>query len=72
MLQILHVRDSDSFCTLQVWLDGVEVTATFDLVDVDPGAGYARADWQARIDEARADSSPFGQAVLAALESHAD
>lgn len=42
-VEILHVRDPDSACGVRVWLDGVEVDA--DVVDVDPGRGYSREDW---------------------------
>jgi hypothetical protein len=44
-IEILHVRDPDDYCSLRVWLDGVEQPGQ-DYVDVDPGRGYTILDWE--------------------------
>ncbi len=43
-VEVLHVRDPDSSCSIAVWVNGVE-TRDFAEVDSDPGAGYMRSDW---------------------------
>lgn len=75
-IEILHGRDPDSECALDVWIDGVRVV-DFREIDVDPGRGYTREDWDERIRELeeRDDptlSEPFREAALATLRTHAD
>jgi hypothetical protein len=67
-VQILHTRDPDSECEFEVWLDGVK-TDSYGVDDLDPGRGWTREDWDQRVEEAREDTSEFGQRVLAELLS---
>lgn len=67
-IEILHWRDPDSSCDIQVWIDGVEIR---DLVveNVDPGAGWEREDWDEStraVTESSELSEPFKAAVLEA------
>jgi hypothetical protein len=48
-IEVLHVRDPDSECGLEVFVNGESVG--FDYEDVDPGRGYSREDWDERIEE---------------------
>ena len=73
-ISVVHTRDPDSECSLEVFLDGNRVQA--DVEDIDPGRGYPRSCWTRRIADA-ADSHTHAPtehtaAVLAALESQAD
>lgn len=67
-VQILHSRDPDSSCEIEVWLDGVK-TDSYTVEDLDPGRGWTREDWDERVEQAREDTSEFGQRVLAELEA---
>jgi hypothetical protein len=42
-VELLHVRHPDEGCFINVLIDGTE--AKFTEVDVDPGRGYTRSDW---------------------------
>jgi hypothetical protein len=69
-IEILHVRDPDYGCNITVWVDGVETTT--DVVDIDPGAGHERSDWEEEAAYAVADererSYAFKCAVSAAFD----
>lgn len=54
-IQLLHGRDPDSACDIQVYVEGKLVTSV-EVEDVDPGRGYRRADWDARVKEAVAEA----------------
>jgi hypothetical protein len=74
MIEVLHARLEDTECAVEVWIDGVEVKSGNIVVDVDPGRGYTREEWDERIRDARqADySAGFAAALVAALEEFAD
>lgn len=73
MIEVLHIRDPDYECYMRVWVDGKEVPpSAISIEDIDPGRGYDAETWEERIEEARVDTSPFGQACLAALEANKD
>jgi len=44
-IEILHERDSDGGCELTVFVDGQRVD-NVHTVDIDPGRGYTREDWE--------------------------
>lgn len=72
-VEILHVRNPDSECELEVWIDGEPVEFTME--DIDPGRGYVRSEWDQRIADARTDesvSAAFRAAVVEALEGMSD
>ena len=75
MIEILHVRDPDGNCTVEVWVDG-EPTDDFMMADVDPGRGYERRDWEETKDYIAGpdfDGSPaFKAAAAQAYEEWAD
>lgn len=75
MIQILHERHSDDGCGLAVWIDGIKIT-DFHVESVDPGAGWTRSEWDARIAEAQSevgiDDNTFPDALVAALQAAAD
>lgn len=64
-VEVLHVRDPDEGCHIQVFVNGVKVQHTEE--DIDPGRGYTRADWNERIAKYAGDQTPFGQAAHSAL-----
>jgi hypothetical protein len=46
ILEILHGREPDSECALDVWIAGEPVPAQqFTMEDMDPGRGYTQEDW---------------------------
>lgn len=67
-IEILHSRDPDGDCTIRVFADGVDITDTAKLVDIDPGHGWTRADWDAQT--AAIDSMGLSDAMRNAV--HAD
>ena len=73
-LEILHHRDPDSSCEHVIFLNGVRLDwSQVDLEDVDPGAGYEKADWKERIKDAKkADyrTPEFRQLVVDALKAN--
>jgi hypothetical protein len=76
VIEIMHWRDPDGACTVEVWVDGVkEDDANVEVADVDPGRGWTREDWDEAIAVAKADlaaSPEFRQAHIEALEANAD
>jgi hypothetical protein len=79
-IEILHLRDPDSECYHRVFIDGVEIDDTdVDLVDIDPGRGWMRDEWDYRIVEAEAEAlnprrrtQQFADAVLDELQATRD
>jgi hypothetical protein len=70
-LQVLHARHSDGGCFVGVYVD--DVVTHYELEDIDPGAGYARSDWNERIREAAEHTdTTFGRDVHGALEEASD
>jgi hypothetical protein len=70
-LEILHTRDSDGGCYLDVYIDGEPVTE-FRVQDVDPGRGYDIADWRETTEFVAADETlteAFRGAVVTARET---
>ena len=74
VLEILHGRDPDSECGLDVFIAGELIDQDWDEEDIDPGRGYRREDWDARIEDTKAypHSPKFKAAVLDALEEFGD
>ena len=66
VMAVLHERDTDSYCTVRVYLDDVETTPAKS-VTVDPGAGVLRTELEERIAEVADDESAFGIATHTAL-----
>lgn len=46
MIEILVVRDPDSYNEIRVWQNGIEVSDVVAIVSVDAGAGYDYEDWR--------------------------
>lgn len=74
-LTVLHVRDTDGECSIQLYdADGDVIGDVigddeFGIIDVDAGRGYDVNDWQENIDWARRTlppNSPLSRATLAA------
>lgn len=64
-VEVLHVRHPDLGCFIRVFIDDVEVG--YSIVDVDPGRGFLREDWDSRITGYAEDTTAFGQAAYEAL-----
>lgn len=56
-IEILVVRDPNGDTGIKVFIDGDDVTDKANIVDVDPGRGYMRSDWDANIEDVRNDAS---------------
>lgn len=72
--EVLHVRDSDGGCDIEVWTDGQRQTPV-QVEDVDPGRGYTRRDWDestVAVGKEPTYSEPFKVAVTEARDQHAD
>lgn len=70
LIEIIHGRDPDSSCEHTVFLDG-GVTHDYEIVDLDPGRGWEREDWEEFKESALAGGSPaFRAALEAEFESH--
>lgn len=69
-IEILHTRDPDGDCSVEIWVDGEEVK-DFYVEDIDPGRGYDDDTWEENIEDARTvNTSPaFKAAVLEAYEA---
>lgn len=65
-IELLHVRDPDSDCDIRLWIDGKQVAV--ECVDIDPGRGYSREDWDENI--AWAEKLPPGSFRDAVLEAY--
>jgi hypothetical protein len=70
-VEILHQRDPDAGCVHTVFVDGVAIE-DYTVEDVDPGAGYERADWDARFEMDESYSPAFREATVAALTAAGD
>lgn len=74
-VEILHSRDPDGGCNIDLWIDGQRVREGVTVEDIDPGRGHLRSDWHERIADAEASSnySPdFQAALVGELEANAD
>ena len=72
-VEVLHVRDPDSACSITVWVDGEELNTNIDVdvEDIDPGAGYTREGWLENIEQARTSTTrtpDFKDACVRELE----
>jgi hypothetical protein len=57
-IEILHVRDPDYDCVIEVYIDGRLLPGDqYHIEDVDPGRGYQSEDIQEHIDGLRGDLS---------------
>ena len=73
-LEMLVVRDPDADTEVDLWLNGEPVTVD-RAVDVDPGRGYLREDWEESKQFFGQDpnlSEAFARAVVSAYETYAD
>lgn len=64
-IEVLHVREPDSACTVRIWIDGVEATS-LNSVDVDPLRGHTAEQWDENHRDAIAApelSEPYRAAV---------
>lgn len=52
-IQIVHSRDPDWECSIEVFIDGQRFTGTVAVEDIDPGRGWAKEDYEARRREAQ-------------------
>lgn len=69
-VEILHVRDPDSACSVSTWVNGELAVTHVYVEDIDPGRGYTRDDWDSNVRsvEESDDYSPdFKAAVLSAM-----
>lgn len=69
-VEVLHVRDPDGYCEVDIYLDGVAARATEQ--SIDPGAGRTRSGWNEHLSEVEGDetlSPAFKAATLEALHS---
>lgn len=73
-VEIIHGRDPDSECGIDVYVDGVRVTQ-FYLEDIDPGRGHTRQSWDENTEALRENttlSPAFREAAIAAREEFGD
>lgn len=49
-IELLHMRDPDSECSNQLYIDGKEIMS-FVEESIDPGAGWTAAEWEERAKE---------------------
>lgn len=56
-VELLHQRDPDAACSLELFIDGVEIT-TFNEYSIDAGAGSDWSDWVESRAEDIASASP--------------
>ena len=71
-IEILHTREADGGCEVDVYIDGQPVRDDVTVQDVDPGRGYPLEDWQETTAFIEADptlSDAFKAAVLAARDA---
>lgn len=71
-VQILHHRDPDSDCAIEVFIDGARFTGKVEVEDIDPGRGYDADSIAERRSSATAktwepDATEFDYAVADAL-----
>ena len=73
-IEILHTRDPDGECAIEVWVYGKKLDLdSIRYVDVDPGRGYTRADWEEAKKNAASSGSPgFTEAVRQTYDAWAD
>lgn len=73
-LTVLHVRDTDGECSIQLYdADGDVIGSDeFGIIDVDAGRGYDVNDWQENIDWARRTLPPNSKLSRDTLAAYAD
>jgi hypothetical protein len=65
-IDIIHMRDPDSSCDHEVYVDGVPIT-DFEIHSFDPGAGYEMNEWE-EDKQARIENTPdYLKARIAAI-----
>jgi hypothetical protein len=68
-IEIIHGRDPDSSCGHTVFLNGVRFDNA-EIVDLDPGRGWLREDWDEFKESALATGTPaFREALAAEFEA---
>lgn len=70
-IEVLHERSSDGGCAISIFVDGVlQDSALVDVVDVDPGRGYTREEWEEAQEYIRSGthSPSFREAALYAYD----
>ena len=71
-VEIIHGRDPDSSCDHTVFVNG-EPTTDYNLVDLDPGRGWEREDWESfKESELRSGTPAFREALEREFESYGD
>lgn len=73
-VEVLVDRDPDNYTDVTVFVDGVDVTATADILTVDPGAGSTTSQWAentAAQTSVETRSEAFRAEILAAYEQYA-
>lgn len=68
-VEILVIRDPDSYTDIMVWIDGVQTTVGVTEESVDPGAGHLLSEWRESTQAVRdreSYSPAFRDAVVAA------
>lgn len=70
-VEVMHDRDPDGYCTIRVWVDGVEVDAYEE--SIDPGAGHMRSEWDEHTESVRTSgrTAEFVEAVAEARDAAA-
>lgn len=69
-IEILHTRDPDGDCGVQLFVGGQLWNGNVNVVDLDPGRGYRRSDWEESKEYDTTHGSPmFCQAVTEAYEA---
>lgn len=64
-IELIHSRDPDGGCDITVVLDGTVIDKTqVEQVDIDPGYGYSRAEWDATTASMSAAASPAAAALI--------
>lgn len=73
VLEILHSRDSDGPCSMDVWVAGESYTYG-RVVDIDPGRGWEEAAWDAMVEGELSlpASEKFRGAVQATFDDNGD
>lgn len=73
-VEVLVDRDPDNYTDVTVFVDGVDVTATADILTVDPGAGSTTSQWAentAAQTSVVTRSEAFRAEILSAYEQYA-
>lgn len=73
LVEIVHFRDPDSECDVHVFVDGVKIPQEqTTYVDLDPGRGYSREDWDEHRRYSMENLTPDASALASVLFDAAD